>query len=75
MKRPGYIHGSFMDIRLLRATIGGNSTSEDASNLNLGAVFTRAFFDATLKNQIETWNRLMSNLPEGITVDSLGTLR
>ena len=75
IKRPGYIHGSFMDIPPLRATIAGKPTSEEASNLKLGEALTQAFFDDTLKHQIKSWNRLTSSPPEGVRVDSLGNRR
>lgn len=75
IKRPGYVHGSFMDISLLRAMTTGAPTSDNASNLKMGQTITEAFFDATLRNQRTSWNRLISKPPEGLAVDSLGSRR
>jgi hypothetical protein len=75
VRRPGYIHGSFIDIRLLRATIAGTDAPQDASNLKLGTAFPQAFFDATLKNQGADWKQLVSNPAEGVTVESFGARR
>jgi len=38
----------------------------------VGAAFPQAFFDATLKIKGEVGKQLVSNPPEGITVESLG---
>jgi len=75
VRRSGYIHGSFIDIRLLRATIAGTDAPQDASNLKLGTTFPQVFFDATLKNQGADWKQMVSNPPEGVTVESLGAHR
>ena len=75
VRRPGYIHGSFIDIRLLRARIAGSDAPQDASNLKLSTYFPQAFFDATLKHQNASWEQLVANPPEGVIVESFGTHR
>jgi hypothetical protein len=72
IKRQGYIHGSFTDVRPLRAALAGTPATEDASNLDLAKAFTLAFFDATLKNRSAAWKRFVASPPEGVTVESTG---
>jgi hypothetical protein len=68
-KRPGFTHGSFMDISQLGASVAGTDDPEARSNHELADRLTRAFFDAILKHQGESWNKILRTPPSGITVE------
>jgi fermentation-respiration switch protein FrsA (DUF1100 family) len=72
VKRPEFTHGTFMDIAQLDANIAGNDASQARSNLEVATRLTRAFFDATLKRQHESWDEFLQRPPSGITVERYG---
>ncbi|MGD0498595.1 MAG: hypothetical protein ABSC23_09190 [Bryobacteraceae bacterium] len=66
---PGYVHATFMDIRLLTA----NPDPQAALNHRSGTDLTRAFFDAQLRwGEQKNWSRFVRAPGEGITVEKLG---
>jgi hypothetical protein len=65
---PGYVHSTFMDIRLL----GPNPDPEAALNHRTGVNITRAFFDAHLHwGEPKNWSRIAIALGKGIAVEKL----
>jgi fermentation-respiration switch protein FrsA (DUF1100 family) len=73
VKRPEFTHGTFMDIAQLDANIAGTDASQARSNLEVATRLTRAFFDATLKRQHESWDEFLQRPPNGITVEPYGS--
>ena len=66
---PGYVHATFMDIRLL----GANPNPEAALNHRTGTDITRAFFDAHLRwGAQKNWSRFAIAPGPGIAVEKLG---
>jgi hypothetical protein len=66
---PGYVHSSFMDIRLL----GPDPDPEDVLNHRTGTNITRAFFDAHLRwGEQKNWSRFATAPGKGIAVEKLG---
>lgn len=66
---PGYVHATFMDVRLLTV----NPDPQAALNHRTGTGLTRAFFDAHLHwGEQKTWSRFVRAPGEGITVEKLG---
>ena len=66
---PGYVHATFMDIRLL----GANPNPEAALNHRTGTDITRAFFDAHLRwGEQKNWSRFAIAPGPGIAVEKLG---
>jgi pimeloyl-ACP methyl ester carboxylesterase len=70
IKRPGFVHGSFMDTRQLGATLSGADASQARSNTQIGTTLTLAFFDAILKRKDDKWESQLANPPDGVTLDS-----
>ena len=65
---PGYVHSSFMDIRLLAA----RPDPQDALNHRTGTDITRAFFDAHLGwGDQKNWSGFAAAPGEGIAVERL----
>lgn len=67
IKRAGFVHASFMDIRQL----GPKPNPQATDNLILAVAYTFAFFDAELRNERQRWNALAGKPPEGILVEAL----
>ena len=66
---PGYVHASFMDIRLLTA----KPDPQVALNYRTGTDIMRAFFDAHLRwGEQKNWSRFAMTPGEGIAVEKLG---
>jgi hypothetical protein len=66
---PGYVHASFMDIRLL----GPNPASQDAVNHRTGTNITNAFFDSRMSyGDPKAWPRFVNAPGEGIAVERIG---
>ena len=66
---PGFVHASFMDIRLLAP----NPDPQAALNHRTGANITRAFFDAHLRwGEQKNWSRFAAAPGEGIAVEKFG---
>ena len=70
VRRPGFTHGGFMDIPELGAIITGTDASPARSNLDLGTRLTLAFFDSALKGKDGSWNHLLKDAPDGVTIES-----
>jgi hypothetical protein len=67
---PGFVHSTFMDIRLL----GPNIDPEAALNHRTSVNITRAFFDAHLRwGEKENWSRFASAPGKGIVVEKLSS--
>lgn len=67
---PGYVHGSFMDIRLLTA----DPDPQDVRSHRAATDITRAFFDAFLRwSEQKEWSRFATAPGEGIKVEKLST--
>jgi hypothetical protein len=65
---PGYVHATFMDIRLLTP----NPDPEAVLNHRTGVTITRAFFDAHLRwGEPKTWPRFAAAPGKGIAVEEL----
>ncbi len=65
---PGFVHASFMDIRLL----GPNPNSEAVLNHRSAINITRAYFDARLHwGEQKNWFRLQMEPGEGVKVERL----
>ena len=65
---PGYVHSTFMDIRLL----GPNPDPEAALNHRTGTTITCAFFDAHLRwGEQKNWSRFAIAPGKGIAVEKL----
>ena len=73
VKRPEVTHGTYMDIAQLDANIAGTDASQARSNLEVATRLTRAFFDATLKREHESWDEFLQRPPSGITVERYGS--
>ena len=71
IRLPAYVHSSFMDIRQL----GPTPDTQAAANLQMGIDFTLSFFDAQLRNNRQSWDQLVANPKDGVTVESLGARR
>jgi dienelactone hydrolase len=71
IRRPGYSHGSFMDIRQL----GAAPDTQASANLQMGVDFTLWFFDAQLRNNKQMWNQFVAKARDGVSVESLGDRR
>lgn len=68
IKVPGYVHASFMDVRLL----GPNPEPEAVVNHRTGTNITRAFFDDRLHfGDRKGWSQFVGKPGEGITVERL----
>jgi hypothetical protein len=68
----GFIHGTFMDTRLLRPI----PDSQDAKNHATGTRMTRTFFDAHLRRgEQRDWSRFVSAPYEGVRVEQLSNKR
>ena len=66
---PGYVHGTFMDIRLLTP----NPDPQATLNHRTGTDITRAFFDAHLRwGEQKNWSRFTIAPGKGIAVEKLG---
>jgi hypothetical protein len=69
---PGYVHSSFMDVRLL----GPNPSPEAALNHRTGTGITRAFFDRQLRwDERNNWSRIVTAPGKGIVVEQLSPRR
>lgn len=69
---PGYVHASFMDVRLL----GANPSLEATLNHRSGTNITRAFFDTQLRwGQKKNSRQFQVEPREGIQVEKLGIRR
>jgi len=67
---PGYVHATFMDIRLL----GPNPAPEAVLNHRTATNITRAFFDAHLRwGEQENWSRFAIAPGKGIAVEKLSS--
>jgi hypothetical protein len=65
---PGFVHGSFMDIRLL----GSNPSPQDVANHQTGIDITRRWFDAELQGgDPKAWNTFTATANAGITIEHL----
>lgn len=71
IQRPGYVHGSFMDMRQL----GAVPDAQARENLQMGVDFTLSFFDAQLRNSKQMWNQIVAKAADGVSIESLGTHR
>jgi hypothetical protein len=68
IRAPGYVHASFMDIRLL----GSNPAPEAVVNQRTGTTITRAFFDDRLHfGDRKGWSQFVRTPGQGITVERL----
>ncbi len=68
IRLPGFVHASFMDMRLL----GAKPDPQASVNLQMGIDFTLWFFDAQLKNNSQMWRQLMARPRDGVSLESLG---
>ena len=65
---PGFVHASFMDIRLL----GGNPSPEELRNHRTGTEITRQYFDANLHTgEQNTWRKFALTPEVGMTIERL----
>jgi hypothetical protein len=65
---PGYVHASFMDMRLL----GANPDPQAVMNHRTGTDMTRAFFDAHLRwGERKNWSRFAMAPGKGVVVEKL----
>ncbi len=71
IRLPGYVHGSFIDIRQL----GAVPDAQALINLRMGVDITLGFFDAHLRNNKQTWRQLVAKPRDGVSVESLGPRR
>jgi hypothetical protein len=68
IRAPGYVHASFMDIRLL----GSNPAPEAVVNQRTGTKIARAFFDDRLHfGDRKGWSQFLRTPGPGITVERL----
>jgi hypothetical protein len=63
---PGYVHGSFMDMRHL----GAKPDAQASVNLQMGIDFTLWFFDAQLRNNSQMWRQLVASQRDGVRIES-----
>jgi hypothetical protein len=64
----GFVHGSFMDIRLLR----GNPSRQDVTNHRTGIEITRRWFDAKLHaGDQNAWSKFTAATDAGIMIERL----
>ena len=75
IERPGFTHGSFMDIGQLISAVAGSDPSQARSSLELANRLTLAFFDATLRQEDQGWVELVRKPPEGVTIESFENRR
>ena len=75
IERPGFTHGSFMDIGQLISAVAGSDPSQARSSLELANRLTLAFFDATLRQEDQSWVELLRKPPEGVTIESFENRR
>jgi hypothetical protein len=54
------------------AVIAATDSSPAHAKLELANRLTLAFFDSTLKRDDANWNRILTNQPEGVTIESWG---
>jgi hypothetical protein len=67
---PGYVHASFMDVRLLSSS----PAPQAVANHRTGTNITRAFFDAHLRwGEQKNWSRFAIAPGDGIAVERLST--